>query len=517
MRRVLVNGQTYDLPDHEEYHVMWHEGGPHEPKQARYTFFPLGSDNAHRVRVETTKPFTGWMAENVAAPNVPPVDVTWEPIENYLTADHADNFNCFVNGQWNELNEVTITASSPVYHNQYYPEAKMGTTTGMQNINWEPRVQFNTEYEYKVDWGQELKLNNPCNEEVLPFSGGEAVNSQDSLLEPYYQKKEERMSRLFTGLRVAVQGLSNRSRTVRGTVIDAPYLPPGTVLVCLDRKSTKYAHGSDYCGAHYGALVRQEQVMPLEDQTSAKTFQGVPSHIGVCVREPFIHDNGKFLEHAIGRVISTDTRNNLALVAWLNVRNPDFFARKDAEGNVYESCYNVPADKLQWCMFDTCEKTILSRWPIGNDGPKYEPGDYVLYDHRESFRVASPNDGQTYNIHRGAIMKVMQFDGRNVHFELVGGVDPNCIGIQYRTGRNRVKPLDFPFVEQGTSVEIVAEIDFRKTPLKGKKGTVVLPTDPEGDVGVQFPEEIEGAGSLDGAGASGKCLYVPATAVEVSE
>lgn len=450
MRRVLVNGQTYDLPDHEEYHVMWHEGGPHEPKQARYTFFPLGSVNAHRVRVETTKPFTGWMAENVAAPNVPPVDVTWEPIENYLTADHADNFNCFVNGQWNEL---TVNAQV-----------------------------------------------------------------QESLLEPYYyQKKEERMPLLYTGMRVAVEGISPRTRSVRGTVIDAPDLPPRTILVCLDRKSTKYRHGSDYCGRNHGVLVRQEQVMLLEDQTSTKTFQGVPGHIGVCAKEPFAHDNAEFLENAIGRVISTDTGSGLALVGWFNVRNPNFYARKDADGNVYESCWNVPADNLQWCMFDTCEKVILSRWPIGKEGPKYEPGDYVLYDHRESFRVASPNDGQTYNIHRGAIMKVMQFDGWNVHFELVGGVDPNCVGILYRTSRNRVKPLDFPFAEQGTSVEIVAEIDFRKTPLKGKKGTVVLPTDPEGDVGVQFPEEIEGAGSLDGAGASGKCLYVPATAVEVSE
>jgi hypothetical protein len=48
------------------------------------------------------------------------------------------------------------------------------------------------------------------------------------------------------------------------------------------------------------------------------------------------------------------------------------------------------------------------------------------------------------------------------------------------------------------------------------KGKVILSTDAEGDVGIEFPDDI-GAGSLDGIGREGHCIYIEASLVKSSE
>ena len=53
-------------------------------------------------------------------------------------------------------------------------------------------------------------------------------------------------------------------------------------------------------------------------------------------------------------------------------------------------------------------------------------------------------------------------------------------------------------------------------PLQGEKATVILPVDPDGDIGVVFKENI-GAGSLDGMGPNGHCLYIPEKSLKKSE
>jgi hypothetical protein len=54
---------------------------------------------------------------------------------------------------------------------------------------------------------------------------------------------------------------------------------------------------------------------------------------------------------------------------------------------------------------------------------------------------------------------------------------------------------------------------FKKKNLQRSRGKVILATDFEGDVGIQFLEDI-GAGSLDGIGKEGRCLYIPVESVE---
>jgi len=80
----------------------------------------------------------------------------------------------------------------------------------------------------------------------------------------------------------------------------------------------------------------------------------------------------------------------------------------------------------------------------------------------------------------------------------------------------RKHPSPDNFYRPGQQVEIVAVVDFRKKPLQGMKGQVILSTDREGDVGIEFTEDI-GAGSLDGIGKEGHCIYIEASLVKSSE
>ena len=65
-------------------------------------------------------------------------------------------------------------------------------------------------------------------------------------------------------------------------------------------------------------------------------------------------------------------------------------------------------------------------------------------------------------------------------------------------------------------VEITAEINFKKRSLKGMVGEVILSTDRDGDVGIELKEDIN-AGSLDGVGKGGHCIYIEASLVKISE
>lgn len=71
-----------------------------------------------------------------------------------------------------------------------------------------------------------------------------------------------------------------------------------------------------------------------------------------------------------------------------------------------------------------------------------------------------------------------------------------------------------PWIAAGTRVRIRdPELTFRKHPLHEREGIVKIGTDADGDVGVEFAEDL-GAGSLDGAGKDGHCLFVPARYLE---
>jgi hypothetical protein len=76
-----------------------------------------------------------------------------------------------------------------------------------------------------------------------------------------------------------------------------------------------------------------------------------------------------------------------------------------------------------------------------------------------------------------------------------------------------LEKIEEEFIDTGGEVEITAEISFRKRDLKGMQAVVVLPMDQDGEIGLQFKEDIA-AGSLDGHGEDKKCLYIHHSALK---
>jgi len=79
--------------------------------------------------------------------------------------------------------------------------------------------------------------------------------------------------------------------------------------------------------------------------------------------------------------------------------------------------------------------------------------------------------------------------------------------------RLRLKPFEHAWFDKGDKISVSKEVNFRKRNLKGLQGKVLLPTDADGDVGVEFKVDL-GAGTLDGIGADGRCLFIPAASLE---
>jgi hypothetical protein len=100
-----------------------------------------------------------------------------------------------------------------------------------------------------------------------------------------------------------------------------------------------------------------------------------------------------------------------------------------------------------------------------------------------------------------------QVDRYKSQVVLAGGCDPAILGVPTIVGTKGLEKLEEEFVDVGGEVEVTATISFRKHDLEGMRAVVVLPLDQDGEVGLQFKEDIE-AGSLDGHGENKRCLYI---------
>jgi hypothetical protein len=130
-----------------------------------------------------------------------------------------------------------------------------------------------------------------------------------------------------------------------------------------------------------------------------------------------------------------------------------------------------------------------------------------------------------YAVARGAILKRISSDkydsddgvGRGIMVRVMSGTSPDIIGRKLVVNKREVYLFKNTFIEAGNIVEVIANLTFRKKNLQGQRGEVILGTDLDGDIGMEFPEDI-GAGSLDGVGREGRCLYIPTDSVrEISE
>jgi hypothetical protein len=147
-------------------------------------------------------------------------------------------------------------------------------------------------------------------------------------------------------------------------------------------------------------------------------------------------------------------------------------------------------------------------------------GDLVVFVGQKPVLLSSRRRDNTRGIVSGTILRCETRGGLGVEERsgyvtavVAGGAVPDVLGSVVLVKPSQVVLFDGTYVAKGSRVRVTGKVVFRKKSLCGKEGVVVLPTDEDEDIGVQFDEHIN-AGSLDGAGAEGHCVYLPATAVK---
>lgn len=151
--------------------------------------------------------------------------------------------------------------------------------------------------------------------------------------------------------------------------------------------------------------------------------------------------------------------------------------------------------------------------------PKLKEGDLARVSRGYNLSGQSKS-GEVFKIPSGSIVRIKSSSAnrRNHIVEIVSCPTLELLGGSATVADRLLEPLETPelFFAKGKEVQVTAEVSFRGLSLRGKRAKVILPTDPEGDVGLEFPENLR-AGSLDGLGRSGYCLYVKADALKTSE
>jgi len=320
------------------------------------------------------------------------------------------------------------------------------------------------------------------------------------------------MSKFQTGDRVYWEA----KHTQTGTIIDLAklvQLRPGRVVVCTDEDGwTHYSSTNEdlarYTGRGHSFLAKREE---LGHCNPGNDYTTIPAHIAVMVAQDFQYDGMSFGSGTIGRAISSgDPETDYMLISWKTKRNNNFYDHY-VDNKLYSHCYAVPTKDLTWCRLSLragvpCRPKEI--WPgklLGGPSPTVEVGQFVIYNAKSG--LMANDDFRTGRISPGTILKILAVSN-HYSAEAVGACHPGALGLKLKVRFNQVTPFPFNYILEGTSVEISADLTFRKRNLKNKTGIVVLPTDADGDVGIEFQDDI-GAGSLDGHGRAGCCLYVP--------
>jgi len=352
--------------------------------------------------------------------------------------------------------------------------------------------------------------------------------------------KKQPRSGSITGSRVIINP-SSTNGGYTGTVVgyvpemeEDRYNSQTDVLVCLDEYNRHHTSYPQYTGAGHGCAIGRSNLTKLRNPKWGQ----VPEGVGVYVPSSFEHDGVTFRAGEKGRIVEfNDTPKKKIGINW-NKSRGCFGIRKDSQGVRWTNIWFVPrsAVKIGFCESGDLTQNMVI-WPEDAGGiheHKFNIGDLVTVpansvrkQRRSAFTsVRDSNDDERSVLPGGTVLEIISpSDASGVwRCQILGACDTRLIETNTDVYQSELTPLSHPerFFRVGQTVEITAEIDFRVTAtskiitLQGKKGTVVLPTDGDGDVGIEFPEEI-GAGSLDGAGAEGRCLYVGASGVKFSE
>jgi hypothetical protein len=317
------------------------------------------------------------------------------------------------------------------------------------------------------------------------------------------EDKGESVSQLTTGTRVRLADPTGRDKYATGTIVELKDgTPKGYSLVCMDVPSEEhYTSEPDICGEGHGFLVSQRNLRPIEPRRSRdEIWQGVPDHIGMCNQESFSFEKKKFPRYSIGRV--QEMHNERVTLTWRNVAGVTKFY--------------VPLDHMHFCRFEPGTNKVKNIWYTTRS--PLVSGDILVYNSDKPHMLNGDTRNQ-YAMTRGVLLQHTGVDPDRccINATIVAGMPLELLGTRVQLNKQHLRKHEGVFVPEGAKVEIIAEVVFKKKSLQGRRGKVVLATDFEGDVGIEFPEDIE-AGSLDGAGREGRCLYIPTAAVkEISE
>lgn len=324
---------------------------------------------------------------------------------------------------------------------------------------------------------------------------------------------------VFPGRRVVVTGTREGDRgqeDLIGTVLQL--LEGDHYLLLLDRAAGVPHPASAFLRKHpdprvQAASVRVDvqpasRIRPVPfDHSFADYMKYAPEFLGVCFSEPTRVDSVIFPDGAAGRLVSLGP--DKASVSWVNFTSPHLSTHSFGGAKYPNGYYICPSSLLKMCFLHKNEPIIT----FGNLGePEPDPlrsGEIVFYNHPSEVRQESGS------LFFQEVLMVEQTAGSIVLVRPVP-VNPRSEGKAglFKVARTKLERFPHTWLPYGTKVLIGTETLFRKRDLQGCKATVIAPTDLEGDVGLQFAENI-GAGSLDGLGEDGKCLYIPADRLKV--
>ncbi|KKN44423.1 hypothetical protein LCGC14_0693380 [marine sediment metagenome] len=352
----------------------------------------------------------------------------------------------------------------------------------------------------------------------------DAPEPQDPRSVDYNQEEEEDMRdkpRFFAGTRVIYRHPRTK-RTGYGTIVGrVPEMRgkngPEQVLIATDESDKYNGTHIKYTGRNHGVIVNIAKSGMSE--ISRGEWHTVPEQIGVFVPQAFTQDSVKIPQHATGRIL-TDVHNGMLDISW-NFTNNNFHGVEDSGGTERHNVWTVPATKINMCLLHSSTKKVKISWPNARPGQCSEKkrGDLCTVRGR-SVSVLDSDDRESI-LSSETVVELLKNNGgsyRTWSCKIIGGCADNLLNktVNIRGDYLREHPAPDNFYRPDQQVEIVAVVDFRKKPLQGMKGRVILSTDREGDVGIEFKEDI-GAGSLDGIGKEGHCIYIEASLVKASE
>lgn len=321
------------------------------------------------------------------------------------------------------------------------------------------------------------------------------------------------------GTRVVVtdeHAAAGSSRSVKGTIIkvgpDISHVKLDHLESGRDGRRARVIRVLNPNIAHYG---------PIHwglDADGYEQYHGVPAGTGVIVKEELFIENYIIAAGNVGRVLRE--RDDCYLIffpqAAVEAFDPIMLAVV-VRGETMPWCRWIDKDLVEWGWWNTGSFEIQKVYGSASvpETSKIVVGGFVRFKGGQPHKFVAPNDDgrATLNwaIQDGALLKVLVTSAErrgSVKCKIISGCSPEGLGTDIVLDkRNVVAVEEENIMIPGQEVEIVAEIVFKEHNLHGRKGRVILASDADKEIGIELDSNIN-AGSLDGQGKAGHCLYV---------